>query len=114
MLITLMLADVARKSSTFSSFSHSADDQVCGSWEGARPDRQPGCPAEIFHTVDVMLGLGMAGWGAGIFVFLSLFLEFESSLVCEFELFHAFVLFRESCKIGETCDFWVPRLPLGD
>jgi len=58
MLIALMLPVVAVKSRTLSSFSHSANEQVCGSWEGAQTDRQPGWPAEIFHTMDITLILG--------------------------------------------------------
>jgi len=32
---------VAEKSRTFFSFPCSTDEQVCGSWEGAEPGRQP-------------------------------------------------------------------------
>jgi len=39
MLITLMFSVVAMKSRTFSSFSYSADEQVCRSCEGAQLDR---------------------------------------------------------------------------
>jgi len=35
MLITLMLLVFAMKSRTFSSFSYSANQQLCRSWEGA-------------------------------------------------------------------------------
>ena len=41
MLITLMFSTVTRKSKTFFSFSCSANEQVCRSWEGARPGSQP-------------------------------------------------------------------------
>jgi len=37
MLITLMFSVVARKSRTFLTFPHSANEQVCQSWEGAQP-----------------------------------------------------------------------------
>ena len=36
-----MFLVVAKKSRTLSSFSYSANEQVCRSWEGARPDSQP-------------------------------------------------------------------------
>jgi len=62
MLITLMFSVVAMKSRAFSSFSYSADERVCRSWEGAQPDRQLSWPVEIFHTISIMLSLGM---GAG-------------------------------------------------
>jgi len=51
MLITLMFLVVAMKSKTFSSFSYLANEQVCGSREGAQTDRQPSWPMEIFHTL---------------------------------------------------------------
>jgi len=35
MLITLMVSVVAMKSMMLSSFSYSAKEQVCSSWEGA-------------------------------------------------------------------------------
>jgi len=41
MLITLMFSVVAMKSRTFSSLPRSAHEQVCRSWEGAQPGRQP-------------------------------------------------------------------------
>jgi len=50
MLITLMFSVVAMKSRNFSSFSYSANEQVCRSWEGAQPDREPSWPVLIFHT----------------------------------------------------------------
>ena len=56
MLITLMFLVVAMESRTFSSFSCSADEQVCRSWEGAQPG-SPGWPGEIFCTTDVVLSL---------------------------------------------------------
>jgi len=41
---------------------------------------------EIFHTIDVMLSLGMGvGWGQESW--LSCFCQFESSFVQDFELF---------------------------
>jgi len=36
-----MFSVVAIKSRAFSTFSYSADEQVCRSWEGAQPGRQP-------------------------------------------------------------------------
>jgi len=39
MLITLMVLVAAMKSRTFSSFSYSANKQVCRSWEEAQQDR---------------------------------------------------------------------------
>jgi len=41
MLVTLMFLVVAMKSRTFPSFSYSADEQGCRSWEGAQPGREP-------------------------------------------------------------------------
>jgi len=41
MLITLIFLAVAGKSRTFSSFSYSANEQVCRSWEAAQPASQP-------------------------------------------------------------------------
>jgi len=41
MLIKLVFLDVAEKSRTFSSFPYSANEQVCRSWEGAQPGREP-------------------------------------------------------------------------
>jgi len=67
---TLMFSAVAKKSRTFSSLPHSADEQVCRSWEGAQPGRQPSWLVEIFHTIDVMLSLRMGVCrGAGILFF---------------------------------------------
>jgi len=85
MLVTLMFSVVAVKSRT-SQFSYSADEQVCRSWEGAHPASQPRWPTEIFQTVDVMLSLG-TGVGPGSGICCSLFREFESPLVWQFELF---------------------------
>jgi len=39
----------------FSSFSYSANEQMCRSWEGAQPDKWPSWAMEIFHTMEVML-----------------------------------------------------------
>jgi len=94
MLITLMFSVIAVKSRTASSFSYSANEQVCRSWEGIYPDRQPTWPMEIFHIIDIMLSLGMrVGWGAGCLLFSSLFRGLESSL------FEDFGLFWEFCEI---------------
>jgi len=41
MLINLMFLVVAKKSRTFFGFPYSANEQVCRSWEGARPGSQP-------------------------------------------------------------------------
>ena len=57
MLITLLFSDVAMKSRTFPSFSYPANEQVCRSWEGAWPAREPSWPVEIFHTMDIVLSL---------------------------------------------------------
>jgi len=96
MLITLMLLALAVKSRTFSSFSYSAHEQVCRSWEGAEPDRQPSWPMEIFHTIGVVLSLRMGiEQGAESFQ-LPLFCEFKSSFVQEFKLFCEFVFFFRS------------------
>ena len=40
-MVTLMFSCVAKKSRTFFSFSCSANEQLCRSWEGAHTDRQP-------------------------------------------------------------------------
>jgi len=75
-----MFSVVAKKSRTFSSFSYSANEQACRSWEGAQPGRQQSWPVEVFHTMDIMLSFGIgAGQAAGIL--LSCFHEFKSSLV---------------------------------
>jgi len=52
---TLMFLVIAKISRTFSSFAYLTSEQVCRSWEGAQPDRQPSCSMEVFHTIDVML-----------------------------------------------------------
>jgi len=57
MLITLVFSIVAMKSRTFPSFSYPANEQVCRSWEGAWPDREPSWPVEIFQMIDIMLNL---------------------------------------------------------
>jgi len=51
-----MFLVVAKKSRSFFRFPSSADVQVCGSWERAQPGSQPE-PAEIFHTIDIVLSL---------------------------------------------------------
>jgi len=90
MLITLVILVVPMKSRTFSSFSYSANEQVCRSWEGAQPDREPSWPMEIFYTIGVMVSLLMGvGQGAGS----SLFHVFKFSLVQELELIREFSLF---------------------
>jgi len=55
MLITLMVLVVAKNSRTFSSLPYSANQQVCRSWEGAQPGRQPSWTMKIFRTIDVTL-----------------------------------------------------------
>jgi len=89
MLIILILLLVAKKSRTFSSFSYSANEQVCRSWKGAQPDSQPKmvngnipyhrCHAKFINRV---------GQGAGSLFFffpISPFL-WGSSSFCEFGL----------------------------
>jgi len=56
-LITLMFSVIAKKSRTFCSFSYSAHERLCRSWEGAQPGREPGWPMEIFHTINITLSL---------------------------------------------------------
>ena len=58
-----MSSVVAIKSRTFSSFSYSANKQVCRSWEGPQTASQPSRPGEISHTIDVTLSLwtGLVG-----------------------------------------------------
>jgi len=98
MLVTMMFLVVAKKSRTFSSFSYSANEQVCRSWAGAQPCRQPSWAMEIFHTIGVLLSLGMGvGQGAGSYL-LSCFHQFKFSLVWEFGLFQEFY---EICKVNE-------------
>jgi len=41
MLITMMFSAVTKKSRTLSSFSYSANKQVCRSWESTQPGSQP-------------------------------------------------------------------------
>jgi len=101
MLITLMFSVVAMKSRTSSSFSYSANEQVCRRWEGAQPERQPSWPVEIFYTTDVMLSL-WGGLAAGQEdISFSVFQESEISLGQEFQLYWEFSLsweFREICE----------------
>jgi len=112
MLITLMFLVFAVKSRTFSSFLYSAKGQVCRSWEGAWPDRQPGWPVEMFYIMDVMLSLGMGvGQGAGTLfsmsfnclLFFSLFREFALSVSSNFYASSIFLFceFGKFCKIHE-------------
>jgi len=96
MLITLMFSVAAVKSRTFSSFSYSANEQLCRSWEGAQPGSQPSWPRDIFHIIDIMLSLGIRiGQRAGIFHFC----EFKFSPVQEFKFFQEISLFWEFRKI---------------
>jgi len=88
MLITLMFSVAAVESRTFYSLLCLANEQVCRSWEGAQPDREPSWPMEIFHTINVVLCLWMELAGGWETVGSSWFLcVFESSLGWEFKLF---------------------------
>jgi len=97
MLITLMFLVAAEKSRTFSSLTYSANEQVCRSWEGAQPGSQPRLANGNIHRHHALFIRGV-GRGTGILFLLSLFCEFESSLVREFELFWEFSLCQEFCK----------------
>jgi len=93
MLTTLFFLVVAMKSKTFSSFSYSASEQGAGAGREHSQTASSSWPLEILHTIDVMLSSRMGvGQGAGISS--SLFCEFETSLVQEFELFWEFRDFR--------------------
>ena len=54
------------------------------------------------------------GWPGGGIIFYSLFCEFKSSLVWEFDLFLEFSVFWEFCEIHDIWEFWVPQSLLGD
>jgi len=65
-----MFLVVAENQKLFSSLPYSAKDQVCRSWEGAQPGREPSWPVEIFRTIDTMIGLRMeVGRGGEGFLF---------------------------------------------
>jgi len=70
----------------------------------------PSWPMEIFHTIDMLRSLLM-GVGQGTGICSSLFHEFKSSLVWEFEIFQKFGLFQQFHKI---CDCDVLRSLLRD
>jgi len=109
MLITLMFSVVAMTSKTFSTFSYSANEQVCRSWEGAQPASQPSWPVEMLCTTDIILSLQMGvGWGGCRNLSFSHFHEFESSVVQEFGLFGKF------CKICKIHEFQVLQSLLRD
>jgi len=76
MLITLMFLVVAKKSRTFSSLSYSAHEQVCRSWEGAQPGREPKLANGNTPYCRRYAQFVNGGWlGVGIFFFfLSFFL----------------------------------------
>jgi len=57
MLITLMVLVVVKKSRTFFSFSYSANEQVCRSWERAQPARQPKLANGNIPYIDIMVSL---------------------------------------------------------
>ena len=116
-----MFSVVAKKSRTFSSFSYSAYEQACRSWEGAQADR-PSWPMETFHTMDAVLNLWIeVGQGLGIsalFLSVSLYpllsrsLNFCGSLVF-FESFEKLAKsassgFHDRC-LGADCELVIRR-----
>jgi len=66
---------------------------------------------DIFHTINAHF---MGRDGRGKESVFSLFREFESSLVWEFELFREFGLFREFCEVCKIGKFGVLRSLLRD
>jgi len=85
-----MSSAVAMKSNIFSSFSYSADEQGCRSWEGAQPGRQlklasGNTPYHRRHAQFMN-----SGWPGSKNPFLL------SSVFHEFKLFHEFGLFSVS------------------
>ena len=81
-----MFLVVAMKSRTFSSFSYSANEQVCRSWEGAQTDSQ----ASQWKYSILQMSCSVYEWGlAGgkETTGFSDFWESESSLGWEFKLF---------------------------
>jgi len=113
-----MFSVVAMKSRTFSSFSYSANEQVCRSWEGAEPDSPPKLANGIipYHRSHAQFIKGSSPGDKNLFflllVSLSHFHGFQSSLSWEFELFWEFGLFWEFCETCKIHDFRVPRLLL--
>jgi len=94
MLVTLMFSVVAVKARTLSSSPYPASEQVCRSWEGAWPDRQPSWAMEILHTIAAEFM--HRGWLGGRRLSFILVSEFESSLGQEFELLCEFLKFAIS------------------
>ena len=95
---------VTKKSWTFSCLPHSANVQVCRSWEGAQPGRPPkladgNIPYHGRHAQFMNEGWGRRGQESPFFN--SLFCEFESSLVWAFKLIQEFGLFQEFCEIHD-------------
>jgi len=90
MLITPMFLVAAKKSRTLSSFSYSANEQACRSWEGTQPRSYPkpsnGNTPYLRHHAQFMNGI-VRGQEA---LSSSHFHEFKSSLVLKFELFSGF------------------------
>jgi len=84
-----MSSVVAVKSRAFSSFSCSANEQVCRSQDGAQTGSQPrlangNIPYHIYHAAHSING----GWlGGGSHQLFLVSMSFKSSLGQEFELF---------------------------
>jgi len=89
MLIILMFLVIAMKSKIFS-FSYSANEQACRSWEGAQTDSQAG---RRKYSIAWMSPSGYARGLAGGWE------SFCSSLVQEFKLFYKFSFFQEFCRV---------------
>jgi len=116
-----MVLVVAKKWRTCSSLPRSANEQACGSWEGAQTDRQtaelasgniPSHGPRAACEGGVALSLFPAFKSSLAWEFKSsLAWEFKSSLVREFELYREFGLFQEFRKIRARR---VPRSLLGD
>ena len=97
MLITLMFLVVAKKSRTFSSFSNSANEQVCRSREGAQPGSQPKLASRNmpYHGCCGQYINGRWAGGQEYNLFFPRSLNFSVSLV----------FFGEFCKIHKICYF---------
>jgi len=96
---------VAMKSRSFSSFSCSANELMCRSWEGAQPGIWPKLASGNipYHGHHAQLTARSSPGGRRLFLFFS---ELESSCVWEFKLFQELRLFWEFFEICESgfCD----------
>jgi len=79
-----MVLVVAKKSTTFSSFSYTANESVCRSWEGAQPGSEP----KLAKGNIPWMSCPVYAWGLAGGQETSFFQEFNSPFPpIEFELF---------------------------